>query len=487
MLMVILSCKKKILSFVVIETHKGEELADILESCLRGWGLEKFVCITLDNASSNDVMARSLRESFNEWGHSLMGGEFLHVRCAAHIVNLVVTEGLKENQVSVGKIRSSVSYIRRSPDRWRRLREAAVLEKLTTKTHLWLDSPTRWNGAFIMLDRALQYRKAFERYAKMDKAFKADMVAHGGCPTKEDWESVERLVKFLEHFHRLTKKISGSWYVTSNICLPEISDLYTKMKKMEVDVDPYIRLMASKMIQKFDKYWGSPDKMNPVICFALVLDPRCKIEFLNFTLSNLYGPVNGGLQVETVKASMAKLYTEYENSQPSTSASTSTSLCNSTSTYARGTAASASDCADIFLTMEEFNQKRMSEAGKGEKKQKTELDKYLGEDVDPYSPTFDVLLWWKVNAARFPYLSAMAKDIVAVPISTVASESAFSTGGRVLSDFRSSLNPESVEALICAQDWLYPRGAPPVPDEVDVLDFLAELEDEINGKSNAFG
>ncbi|CAN1331500.1 hypothetical protein LINPERPRIM_LOCUS35353 [Linum perenne] len=32
----------------------------------------------------------------------------------------------------------------------------------------------------------------------------------------------------------------------------------------------------------------------------------------------------------------------------------------------------------------------------------------------------------------------MARDVLAVPISSVASESAFSTGGRVLSNFRSS-------------------------------------------------
>ncbi|CAN1312021.1 Zinc finger BED domain-containing protein RICESLEEPER 2 [Linum perenne] len=48
----------------------------------------------------------------------------------------------------------------------------------------------------------------------------------------------------------------------------------------------------------------------------------------------------------------------------------------------------------------------------------------------------------------------MARDVLAVPISSVASESAFSTGERVLSNFRSSLTPAIVEALICAEDWL---------------------------------
>ncbi|XP_062007234.1 uncharacterized protein LOC133724498 [Rosa rugosa] len=43
---------------------------------------------------------------------------------------------------------------------------------------------------------------------------------------------------------------------------------------------------------------------------------------------------------------------------------------------------------------------------------------------------------------------------MAVQVSTVASEAAFSTGGRVIDNFRSSLTPKSVEALICLQSWL---------------------------------
>ncbi|GAB2281718.1 hypothetical protein Dimus_039491 [Dionaea muscipula] len=55
---------------------------------------------------------------------------------------------------------------------------------------------------------------------------------------------------------------------------------------------------------------------------------------------------------------------------------------------------------------------------------------------------------------RFPTLASIARDIFAIPASTVASESAFSTGGRVITDRRSSLLPRTVEALVCTQSWL---------------------------------
>jgi len=70
------------------------------------------------------------------------------------------------------------------------------------------------------------------------------------------------------------------------------------------------------------------------------------------------------------------------------------------------------------------------------------------------SDSFDILEWWKVNSVRFPTISLIARDVLAIQTSTVASESAFSCSGRILDDFRSSLSAKIVEALVCTEDWL---------------------------------
>ena len=75
---------------------------------------------------------------------------------------------------------------------------------------------------------------------------------------------------------------------------------------------------------------------------------------------------------------------------------------------------------------------------------KSELDRYLEDGLVPLDTNgFNVLDWWKVAGTRYPTLRRIARDIYAIPVTTVASEAAFSTSGRVLSEHRSRLTPHS--------------------------------------------
>jgi len=67
---------------------------------------------------------------------------------------------------------------------------------------------------------------------------------------------------------------------------------------------------------------------------------------------------------------------------------------------------------------------------------RNEVERYLVDGCeDPNDDKLDILGWWKINASKYKILSKVAQHVLAIPISTVASESAFSTGGHILDQF----------------------------------------------------
>ncbi|XP_070050411.1 uncharacterized protein [Nicotiana tomentosiformis] len=78
----------------------------------------------------------------------------------------------------------------------------------------------------------------------------------------------------------------------------------------------------------------------------------------------------------------------------------------------------------------------------------------------------------------------MARDVLAVPVSSVASECAFSTGGRLLDSFRSSLTPKLVQALVCLQDWLRNEKLKQLVSVKEDIDKIEQLEQVAKSNEN---
>ncbi|CAN7131052.1 unnamed protein product [Brassica rapa subsp. narinosa] len=95
----------------------------------------------------------------------------------------------------------------------------------------------------------------------------------------------------------------------------------------------------------------------------------------------------------------------------------------------------------------------------------------------------EVLDYWKDKQHRYGDLALLARDILSIPITTVASESAFSVGGRVLSPFRNRLLPKTVQALICTRNWL--RGF--VEFEGDIEEYFNYDDENANKRASSSG
>ncbi|CAN1144609.1 Putative AC9 transposase [Linum perenne] len=49
----------------------------------------------------------------------------------------------------------------------------------------------------------------------------------------------------------------------------------------------------------------------------------------------------------------------------------------------------------------------------------------------------------------------MGRDLLAIPVTSVASESSFSASGRILDPHRSKLGHDAVEAMLCMKSWVH--------------------------------
>ena len=224
-----------------------------IERYLNDWGIKMVITITVDNAKSNDVALDYLKKKLEMKDGCMLGGRFLHMRCAAHILNLIVQEGLKGIHNSIVKVRNAVRYVKLSPKRMDRFKEAVEDEKIQSKSLLSLDVPTRWNSTYLMLEAAEKFETTFDRMHEEDVEFSSYFMEvngngkqkHIGPPKGEDWVNVKMVCNFLRLFYEVTLCFSGSLFFTSNTYFCELVGIQNELHRLcGIDGDPLLKEMA---------------------------------------------------------------------------------------------------------------------------------------------------------------------------------------------------------------------------------------------------
>ncbi|KAM3247033.1 hypothetical protein P3L10_008800 [Capsicum annuum] len=251
-----------------------------------------------------------------------------------------------------------------------------------------------------MLNRAIEYKGAILNNADSDISLAhhlefghirvcdgdSDIVDEeqpAGTLLSSDWDSIKIITKFLELFFKLTLKVSGSLYITSNIHFLEICQVGFCLTKLISSDDRVLAHMATNMKKKFEKYWGDPTKMNKMLFISCVLDPRHKFTTRSFALKKMFGD-NAPTIEKDVREYMKSLFNEYSSSASKDKGGSSSEV----------QASSSSSLIDVDDFYEELS-RRTSESVAGNSK--SELDKYLAEDIEAGTSDFSVLLWWKYN------------------------------------------------------------------------------------------
>jgi hypothetical protein len=207
---------KKNLNFYLIPNHKGDTIREMILSCILEWGIHNIFAITIDNATTNDAALEHVKKRTCSKEGTILESESMHMRCCAHILNLIVAEGLKEVDDSVVRVRSAVKYVMSSPIKFEKFKVCIEREQLDFKGLLCLDVPTRWNSTFFMLEGAEKYRTAFQLMQEFDKNITTTLNKEKNekkglrPPTFFDWNRIKIFLKFLKLFYDATMQISGS-------------------------------------------------------------------------------------------------------------------------------------------------------------------------------------------------------------------------------------------------------------------------------------
>jgi hAT family C-terminal dimerisation region len=111
-----------------------------------------------------------------------------------------------------------------------------------------------------------------------------------------------------------------------------------------------------------------------------------------------------------------------------------------------------------------------------------ELVSYCLGSMEPDG--IDILDYWKRNETAYPTLAMMARDIFVVPVSTVPSESCFSSANMILTDKQSRLGVKTFERLVCLKYWFDAEQRNQLaPVEQSSGEFITEADEDSDGMS----
>jgi hypothetical protein len=214
------------------------------------------------------------------------------------------------------------------------------------------------------------------------------------------------------------------------------------IEKWRTSSIPKVEEMSALMKEKFNKYWTDVHELMEV---ATVLDPKYKLKFMKAFYSTIYGEERlvTEIQVFRVRSLLYELVLEYQGSMEGMATTDGVGVVNRKVGNRNEGDDLVFDIFDKFLSEEPQHCSTYMH---------TELDLYLEEPTLSRTQELDIIHWWQYAGVKYPTLRMIARDIMAIPVTAVASESVFSIWGRVISP-HSRLALKIAEGLICMQAW----------------------------------
>jgi hypothetical protein len=288
--------------------HTGAAQGTIVRAVLDEYEMSrKFHCFVGDNATNNDgelIRSLNLHPDINITTNN-------RIRCAGHIINLVVKATIYGKGVSGWEERLAEATPHEQFELWRRLVVVGKLHNFVNAVcashkrrelfntvqsevndellysfntlDLRQDGGVRWNSVYFMLLRCYELRQHINRFIRRLASHEAGDDELNYSPltdtiTKEEWDDVKDLIDFLEAPYQMTKRLegnnSGNGFGSLWQTLPNLQALWLHFE--ETKAQPHseymvsaIALGAEKLNTYFTKLVHEPDFSSYTIATAL--------------------------------------------------------------------------------------------------------------------------------------------------------------------------------------------------------------------------
>uniref|UniRef100_A0A7N0VI31 BED-type domain-containing protein n=1 Tax=Kalanchoe fedtschenkoi TaxID=63787 RepID=A0A7N0VI31_KALFE len=421
---------------VVMEPYPDSDTAfsHAIAACLSDWSLESKLFSVTVNQPLSDTAIENVRAQLSIKNTLVLNGQLLLQSCLARTLSTMAKDVLEGGRYVVKKVRDSVKYVKFSDVHEDKFLEIKQQLQVSSTRSVSVDNKYKWNTTYEMLLAALELKEVFSCLQSSDPGYKE-------APTAEEWKQVEILCSYLKLFVDAANIIASQSVPTANTYFHEVCKIHMELGRAAASDDPFLDGFVKLVKENFDKYWKN---CCLILAMAVVIDPRFKMKLVEFTFTKVYGE-DADTYIKYVNDGIHELFNEYlafprvpndEEDRIVDEVKNEKSLA--------GTLISCNGLADfdVFIMKSTSQQSR------------SELDMYLEESLLPRLQDFDVLNWWKLNRTKYPVLSNMARDILSCTTSTVSCDAVFDSTSKEMDRYRSSLRPETVEALLCAKDWL---------------------------------
>ncbi|KAM1377820.1 hypothetical protein FF1_039279 [Malus domestica] len=388
----------------------GAEIYHSLVKVLRSYNIEnRVLSCTYDNSQS----------AMHAYLDGQKVGPFCYIPCSAHILNLIINDGLRTTKPVIVKIREFAMGLNASAEMAEDFAEfTAAYQELCWK--MPLDTSTRWSGNYQMLDIVCKASKSMDAVIRKYETLGSRMLL-----SSAEKNAVSHVHRYLEPFYKTTNNMCTDKLPTVGLVLffmDHISETIAACRDSHLYPES-LKNAAKEMAEKVRGY--NSQVCNIIIYMTAILDPRIKGELFPESL-------NSDNFLDEARTHFIRNYstTHFPSIAGGYSAQEMDEGCN------------------VSFAEEIARKKRRANMSSAT----DELTQYLSEPPAPLAT--DVLEWWKVNSMRYPRLSLMARDFLAVQAVAVAPEELFCAKGDEIYKQRFCMPHGSTQTLLCIRSWL---------------------------------